>query len=81
MIAQRQTGLDFAALKWGGPTGAIDTKTRWEQARWLLHDDTVEPEDRVAGLLVLLYAQPVSRGLRRLRGNRRSLRRRGPGTC
>ena len=28
-----------------------------EQARRLLHDDTLEPEDRVAGLLVLLYAQ------------------------
>ena len=32
-------------------------QTRWEQARWLLHDNTVKPEDRVAGLLVLLYAQ------------------------
>jgi hypothetical protein len=28
-----------------------------QQARWLLHDDDVRPEDRVAGLLVLLYAQ------------------------
>ena len=35
----------------------IDTGTRWEQARWLLHDGTLKPEDRVAGLLVLLYAQ------------------------
>lgn len=26
-------------------------------ARLLLHDDTLDPEDRVAGLLVLLYAQ------------------------
>jgi hypothetical protein len=58
---QKLTRLDFAAVKWGGPTGVIDTETRWEQARWLLHDDTVKPEDRVAGLLVLLYAQPVSR--------------------
>ena len=51
------TSLDFAAIRWGGPTGVIDTETRWEQARWLLHDGTVKPEDRVAGLLVLLYAQ------------------------
>ncbi|HKT05506.1 MAG TPA: hypothetical protein VJT31_38805 [Rugosimonospora sp.] len=58
---QKLTRLDFAAVKWGGPTGIIDTETRWEQARWLLHDDTLKPEDRVAGLLVLLYAQPVSR--------------------
>lgn len=54
---QKLTRLDFAAVKWGGPSGVIDTETRWEQARWLLHDDTVKPEDRVAGLLVLLYAQ------------------------
>lgn len=61
---QKLTRLDFAAVKWGGPTGVIDTETRWEQARWLLHDDTVKPEDRVAGLLVLLYAQPTSRIVR-----------------
>jgi hypothetical protein len=54
---QKLTQLDFAAIKWGGPSGIIDTETRWEQARWLLHDDTVKPEDRVACLLVLLYAQ------------------------
>lgn len=35
----------------------IDAETRWEQARWLLHDHTVKPEHRLAGLLVLLYAQ------------------------
>jgi hypothetical protein len=35
----------------------IDTEARWEQARRLLHDSTLKPEDRVAGLLVLLYAQ------------------------
>ena len=51
------TRLDFAAIRWGGPSGVIDTETRWEQARWLLHDGTLKPEDRVAGLLVLLYAQ------------------------
>jgi hypothetical protein len=51
------TGLDFAAVRWGGPSGVIDTETRWEQARWLLHDNTLKPEDRLAGLLVLLYAQ------------------------
>jgi hypothetical protein len=51
------TRLDFATVRWAGPSGVIDTETRWEQARWLLHDDTLKPEDRVAGLLVLLYAQ------------------------
>jgi hypothetical protein len=48
--------LDAPAVKWGGPSRVIDTETRWEQARWLLHDDAVKPEDRLAGLLVLLYA-------------------------
>jgi hypothetical protein len=54
---QKLTSLDVAAAKWDGPSGAIDTEGRWAQARRLLHDDTVNPEDRVAGLLVLLYAQ------------------------
>jgi hypothetical protein len=54
---QKLTSLELPAVKWTGPSGTIDTETRWEQARWLLHDDTVKPEDRVAGLLVLLYAQ------------------------
>ncbi|WP_194926657.1 hypothetical protein [Catenulispora pinisilvae] len=54
---QKLTGVDLPAVKWGGPTRAIDTEARWEQARRLLHDDTIAPDDRVAGLLVLLYAQ------------------------
>jgi hypothetical protein len=54
---QQLTRLDFPATKWGGPTRVIDTETRWRQARRLLHDDNLKPEDRVAGLLVLLYAQ------------------------
>lgn len=51
------TGLEFAAARWGGPAGVIDTEARWVQARRLLHDGTLRPDDRVAGLLVLLYAQ------------------------
>jgi hypothetical protein len=54
------TRLDHGAHRWGGPTGVIDTETRWQQARWLLHDDTVDTTDRVAGLLVLLYAQTAA---------------------
>jgi hypothetical protein len=54
------TTLEFAAVRWRGPTGIIDTEARWDQARRLLHDDTVKPEDRVAGLLVLLYAQTAA---------------------
>jgi len=51
------TNLDLAATRWDGPAGIIDTEARWQQARRLLHDDRLKPEDRVAGLLVLLYAQ------------------------
>lgn len=51
------TRLEFQAIRWSGPTRPIDTETRWQQARWLLHDHTVNPIDRVAGLLLLLYAQ------------------------
>ena len=56
--AQKQelTGLEFPATKWAGPYGVINTVTRWEQARWLLNDTTLNTADRVAGLLVLLYA-------------------------
>jgi hypothetical protein len=54
---KRLTSLEFPATRWHGPARTIDTEARWAQARWLLHDHTVNPVDRVAGLLVLLYAQ------------------------
>ena len=54
---QKLTSLDFAATRWDGPSGVIDTEARWHHARRLLRDDTIRPEDRVAGLLLLLYAQ------------------------
>ncbi|MGH9155383.1 MAG: hypothetical protein ACRD1K_05980, partial [Acidimicrobiales bacterium] len=54
---QKLTRLEFPATAWTGPTGVLDTEGRWEQARQLLHDDTVATEHRLAGLLVLLYAQ------------------------
>ena len=54
---QKLTVLDFAATKWDGPAGEFDTEIRWQQARRLLHDDSINTADRVAGLLVVLYAQ------------------------
>jgi hypothetical protein len=51
------TSLEFPAARWHGPARIIDTEARWTQARWLLHDHTLSPVDRVAGLLILLYAQ------------------------
>ncbi|WP_215730406.1 hypothetical protein [Rhodoglobus vestalii] len=54
------TTLAFAATKWDGPRRIIDSEARWTHARRLLHDDNIRAEDRVAGLLVLLYAQSTT---------------------
>ena len=54
---QKLTTLDAPAVRWDGPCGILDTEARWDQARRLLHDESIKPEDRLAGLLVLLYAQ------------------------
>ncbi|MFJ2478540.1 hypothetical protein ACIOWI_37485 [Streptomyces sp. NPDC087659] len=35
----------------------MDDEARWATARRLLHDDTLKSEDRLVGLLLLLYAQ------------------------
>lgn len=45
------------AHRWTGPTQPLDDQHRWNVARRLLHDSNLKPEDRLAGLLVLLYAQ------------------------
>ncbi|HET6949044.1 MAG TPA: hypothetical protein VFI47_01620 [Acidimicrobiales bacterium] len=48
-----------------GPKRATGTATepdqRWAIVARLLHDDTLQPTDRVAGLLLLLYGQQLSR--------------------
>ncbi len=36
----------------------MDVEARWGTTRRLPHDDTLKPEDRLAGLLLLRYAQP-----------------------
>jgi hypothetical protein len=40
---------------------AITDARRWELAARLLHDDGIDVTDRVAGCLVLLYGQPMTR--------------------
>ena len=57
----RLATLSFPATRWHGPMRALDDQARWDAARRLLHDDTLNARDRLAGLLVLLYAQPVAR--------------------
>jgi len=54
---EKLTRLDFPATAWSGPTGVLDAEGRWEQARRLIHDYVLPTDLRVAGLLVLLYAQ------------------------
>ncbi|WP_413753996.1 hypothetical protein NRF20_37220 [Streptomyces sp. R-74717] len=53
-------GLTCGAVRWTGPQGAIDSEKRWADARRLLNDDTLPTADRVAGLLLILYAQKIS---------------------
>jgi len=55
--ANKLTTVHVAATKWNGPSQPLDHQHRWGVARRLLHDDDLKPEDRLAGLLVLLYAQ------------------------
>lgn len=42
-------------------TQSIDGEERWQIAKRLLTDDTIDPADRVAAALVVIYGQPVSR--------------------
>ncbi|MGH3790548.1 MAG: hypothetical protein ACRDQ9_07045 [Pseudonocardiaceae bacterium] len=60
-LSQRlNRNLRFAATRWTGPAHPLDHEERWHQAKRLLHDDTLDTDDRVAGLLLLLYAQRLA---------------------
>ena len=60
-VAHRHAGgLTFGADRWQGPRGPLDTEKRWADARRLLRDDTLHTADRVAGLLLVLYAQRIA---------------------
>jgi hypothetical protein len=52
--------LTFGAERWTGPRSTIDGEKRWDDARRLLHDQSLPTGDRVAGLLLLLYAQKIA---------------------
>ncbi|HSS55712.1 MAG TPA: hypothetical protein VLK79_13775 [Gaiellales bacterium] len=53
--------LRFPESYKGKPVQPVDSEHRWTLARRLIDDDTLDPVDRVAGALVVLYAQPVAR--------------------
>jgi hypothetical protein len=55
--ANKLTTVRIAAVGWNGPVDPLDDQHRWDVARRLLHSDHIKAEDRLAGLLLLLYAQ------------------------
>ena len=63
------TRLDASYPPAGDPISFVGDDQRWGVARRLLADDTVETRDRVAALLLLLYAQPAARITRLTRAN------------
>jgi len=60
VATKHATGLKPPGPQPGRRNGPYDTERRWADTRRLLHDTTLQLPDRVAGLLVLLYAQPAA---------------------
>lgn len=54
-------GLTLPAAYRTSSQPPADPEQRWHIARRLVHDDTLDTADRVAGALVVLYAQPLVR--------------------
>lgn len=54
-------GLHLPPDRRAAPRQPADPEHRWVIARRLIHDDDLDPADRVAGALVVLYAQPLAR--------------------
>ena len=53
-------GVEIPSRRTAHHTPALDADHRWELARNLLHNNEIGLTYRVAGLLVLLYAQPMT---------------------
>jgi hypothetical protein len=58
--ANKLTTAYLPTRRWRGPVNPLDDDHRWTTARQLLHNTTIDAEDRLAGLLLLLYAQGLS---------------------
>lgn len=56
-----RTALTLPPTYKGTPVAPMDAEQRWAIARRLVEDETMDPADRVAGALVVLYAQPLAR--------------------
>jgi hypothetical protein len=44
----------------GGPAVTVSDADRWQHVELLLHDDTIRHYTRIAGLFMLLFAQPLA---------------------
>lgn len=53
--------LEFPAGRKNGTTPVVPVHDRVELARRLLHEQGIETRDRVAGVLVVIFAQPVTK--------------------
>jgi hypothetical protein len=53
--------LSLPASYRGTPQAPADAEERWRTAQRLVRDDDLDPVDRIAGALVVLYAQPLAR--------------------
>lgn len=42
------------------PQAPADSEERWQVAQRLVHEESMDPVDRVAGALIVLYAQPLA---------------------
>ena len=58
--ANKLTTAYLPTRRWRGPVNPLDDDHRWATARRLLGDTSIATEDRLAGLLLLLYAQGLS---------------------
>jgi len=56
--------LKVAVKQQNAPQVTLSDRDRWAHVERLLHDDTIRLNVRVAGLFVLLFAQPLSRTCR-----------------
>ncbi|PAK92572.1 hypothetical protein B8X04_17115 [Brevibacterium casei] len=54
-------GLTLPAAYKGTPEAPADAEERWHAAQRLVRDDSIDPVDRIAGALIVLYAQPLAR--------------------
>lgn len=54
-------GLRLPPARRKAAPGPVDAEARWQIARRLLTDDTMDTADRVAGALLVLYAQPIAK--------------------